>query len=208
MLSAFIPFITYERDQSRVNSNFVSRHNSATTLERHQAFMQDYFISIAFIRDFQEEKPYWLGLWDPKLRWFKFPSAVRLESESYRETITREVAWELGLDRKRDFLVSNMAQLNHQFIGQIPESAQREVAGEENLTAAVGSSESCNIVVAFYPIHLYGKQARQIISGRDDVRWLTSDEICAGRTDNHKLIDPFQFDLIQRTRVIQHWEST
>ena len=54
-----------------------------------------------------------------KLKWLAIGES--LEDESFLETTIREVAWSLRLDRKRDFPVSNMAQMNLEFVDLVLE---------------------------------------------------------------------------------------
>jgi len=153
--------------------------------------METHFISIALIREVDGPRLRWLAQWKAERFQFDFVSARRLEKESYRESITREVAWVLNLSRERDFLVANTAQINCEFIGRL-----------------VGEDQEKHIAAAFYPIHLYGDRARQQINADENSRWVTADEIYAERTDDGRLFNPVLIDLIRRTRVIQPWEST
>ena len=59
------------------------------------------------------------------------------QRESFRESVTREVAWQLNLKRNSDFLVSNMAQLSIEYVETMPDETQRHIA------------------VAFYIVHIY-----------------------------------------------------
>ena len=89
-------------------------------------------IGVALIRNLNE-RVRWLGKLDQTKKQVNFVIAKRLEKESWRE-----VAWELEIDRKRDFLVSNMAQLNIQLDMVLP-----------------SDSEPTNIACAFYNVELY-----------------------------------------------------
>ena len=70
-------------------------------------------IGVALIRKI-DRRVRWLGKFDRARKQIDFVIAERLEKESWRESVMREVAWELAIDRRRDFVVSNMAQLNVQ----------------------------------------------------------------------------------------------
>lgn len=152
-------------------------------------FLKNYFISVALIRHFEEDKAFWLGHWDGAKEYYDFVTSERLEHESFRESVIREVAWKLDLNRDRDFLVSNIAQISTQFVGWLPDAPAE-----------------MNIAVAFYPIHLYGNAAESKIEDAAETRWLTSGEICQGRTHDDLPLNPQLVALINRTRVIQHWE--
>ncbi len=115
----------------------------------------------------------------------------RLQQESFRETAIREVAWELDIDRNRDFLVSNMAQMNLEFIDQIP-----------------GQFDKTHVVVSFYNVEIYRKSVVQKL--REDPRniWVSSEEICSGVSRQGPPFDPIVPYLINRSNVIQYWESS
>ena len=102
----------------------------------------------------------------------------------------REVAWTLSLSRERDFLVSNAAQINWEFVGRL-----------------AGDRRDRHIAVAFYPVHLFGQRARQQIEVDENFRWVTADEIYADQTCDGQVFNPVLIDMIRRTRVIQPWES-
>ena len=146
-------------------------------------------IGVALIRQV-DQRIVWLGKHNRVTQQVDFVIADRLEKESWREAVTREVAWELGLDRKRDIMVSNMAQLNVEFKSTLP-----------------GQSEPTSIVCAFYNVELYGKSARESVRQNEDFLWLNSNEICAGVTESGLPISPFLILLNQQSKVIQHWES-
>jgi hypothetical protein len=114
----------------------------------------------------------------------------RLENESFRETVTREVGWELDLDRKRDFLVSNMAQINLEFIDRLP-----------------GNAEKSHIIASFYNVEMYRSKVLEQLSENKSVRWIDSVAICDGVTREGQILDPIVPYLINRSSVIQHWES-
>ena len=81
--------------------------------------MDELEIGVALIRKV-DQRIQWLGKKNPTQQQIDFVIADRLEKESWREAIMREVAWELDLDGKRDMVVSNMAQLNLEFESVLP----------------------------------------------------------------------------------------
>jgi len=114
----------------------------------------------------------------------------RLENESFRETVAREVSWELGLDRRRDFLVSNMAQINLEFVDRLP-----------------GASEKSHVLVAFYNVEIYRAKVIRQLRDNDSCHWVDSAAICDGVTRQGQILNPIVPYLINRSSVIQHWES-
>ena len=146
---------------------------------------------IALIRNFNTGNILrWLGVYDRSTQRINFMSGERLEGESFREAVRREVAWSLDVDRKRDFLTSKMAQLNLEFVDALVEDA-----------------DATHYHVAFYNVEVYRDKVLDKIAGRDDLIWVTSEEICAGRTKLGIQFDPVLTALIKRSEVIQHWES-
>ena len=102
----------------------------------------------------------------------------------------REVAWDLALDRKRDFVVSNMAQLNVQLDAILP-----------------GYPGQTSITCAFYNVELYRKAAVAQVEQNENFVWLTSNEICNGVTEDGVELNPLILILNEEAKVIQHWES-
>ena len=151
--------------------------------------MKSLEIGVALIRKIGE-RIHWLGKNNPARQQIDFVIANRLEKESWRDAIMREVAWELDLDRKRDMVVSNMAQLNLEFSAVLPRQ-----------------TDPAQIACAFYNVELYGKSAKAKVEENEDFLWLTSNEICDGVTETGIRIDPLWMLLNERAKVIQHWET-
>ena len=131
----------------------------------------------------------WLAVYQKKSRSLNFVTGDRLESESFREAAVREVAWQLDVDRN-DFLTSKMAQLNLEFRETLPHT-----------------STKMHYHVAFYNVEVYRPAVIERIQNRTDLAWVTSEEICGGRTKLGVPLDPTLVYLINRSAVIQHWES-
>jgi len=133
----------------------------------------------------------WLGVYDQRTQTIGFVSGERLEGESFRESVKREVAWCLNVDRQTDFLTAKMAQLNLEFIDALTEG-----------------DPARHYHVAFYNVEVYREKVLDMIAAREDLIWVTSDEICAGRTKLGIHFDPLLIALIDRSKVIQQWESS
>ncbi len=152
--------------------------------------MQKLDLSVALIRRNEKETMRWLARSKPNRSLFSFVIADRLGKESFRETAIREVAWELGLNRHRDFLVSNMAQMNLEFVDQLP-----------------GQFDKTHVVVSFYNVEIYRSEVTKRLQKDPRNHWVTSEEICAGVSNEGVLFDPVVPYLINRSHVIQNWES-
>lgn len=146
---------------------------------------------IALVRNFNTGNMLrWLGVYDRATHTINFITGERLEGESFREAIRREVAWNLDVDRNSDFLASKMAQLNLEFVESL-----------------VNGDDARHYHVAFYNVEVYRDKVLDKIAARDDLIWVTSEEICAGKTKLGIQFDPILKALIKKSDVIQHWES-
>ncbi|MFK7767778.1 MAG: hypothetical protein AB8B55_11195 [Mariniblastus sp.] len=146
--------------------------------------------SVALIRKTQNQTVRWLARLNPTTLMLDFVIAQRLESETFRESATREVAWQLGLDRQRDFLVSNMAQVNLEFIDMLP-----------------SHFEKTNNKISFYNVEIYRQKVAEQLDSDPSNIWVNSEEICNGVTDSGRKFNPVVQYLINRSNVIQSWES-
>ncbi len=151
--------------------------------------MEKMELVVALIRKI-DDRVQWLGKYNASRLQVDFVTAHRLERESWRETILREVSWELDIDRKRDFVVSSMAQLNINFATALP-----------------GQADITQVAAAFYNVELYRKAVLDKINANSGFVWLTSTEICDGMTEDGIKVDPLVVLLNEEAQVIQHWES-
>lgn len=150
--------------------------------------MDELFQSIALVQKFECNRTKMLLRWQAKLNCWEFIVADRLDRESFRESVTREVAWQLNLNRKTDFLVSNMAQLSMEYVETFTDDSQRHVS------------------VAFYNVHLFRKSARDSISGDASNHWISASEVCQGVTNEGQTIDPRVVSWINKWSVVQPWQ--
>lgn len=152
---------------------------------------QELDIAVGLIRHRDGDILRWLVGWRPKLEYYDFTIADRLEGESAREAVTREVAWQYGLDREREFLVSNMAQLNLEQAETMP-----------------GDFVPTLVRAAFYNVELYRRSGLDRIRRRPDCEWLSSQQIWEETASDGRPINPLMVHLIKRSQVIRQWEST
>lgn len=153
--------------------------------------METFELSVPLIRTLGQSGLQWLLRLHGGDSQLRFLTVQRLEGESCRESVAREVAWELGLERKTDFLVSNMAQLNIDFIGVLP--------GQ--------SASSCNRF-SFYNVEIVRSSVLDKLANDPKNVWVTSGEICSGISQSGFPMDPYLTAIIRERGVIQAWESS
>ena len=153
--------------------------------------MQKLELSVALIRRNDADGTRWLARLAQREHHLKFVVADRLGRETFRESAMREVAWELDLDRHRDFLVSNMAQMNLDFVDHLP-----------------GRFSQSRTLVSFYNVEIFRDAVLSQLHEDPQNFWVTSGEICDGVTRQGLAFDPLIPYLVGRSNVIQHWEST
>ena len=158
---------------------------------RRECAMKKISLAVSLIRNNSNQTVRWLARMNESTKRLEFVIARRLEEESYREAAIREVAWELRLDRKRDFLVSNMAQINLEFIDRMP-----------------GSYSKAYVNVSFYNVEIYRRDVLEEIDADPLNLWVTSEEICNGVTRCGRQFSQIVPYLINRSNVIQYWESS
>ena len=146
--------------------------------------MKRFFRSIAMIPNRFTDRDQWLCAWDGNHDCYNFIMGERLETESFRECVERETCWVLGLER-RDILVANMAQVNLEYQDVLP-----------------GETDPSHIAVAFYSIHLYGKNARQVVREFTEGAWLSRPELTNGRAEDGRIVSPVLTYLLQKADVI------
>ena len=147
-------------------------------------------LAVALVRRVESDGIRWLLMDQPQTGYLKFVVVERIENESLKEAVGREVAWQWDLDRNRDFIVSNMAQLNVDLIEDVP-----------------GQSDPVQLLVSFCSVEVYRSQTIAKLEQDPRARWLNSQSIWNGKTDDGQIIDPFFVMLNQRFRVIQAWDS-
>lgn len=150
--------------------------------------MNKIFQSVALIQHNEGDQNKMLLRWQETRDRWEFIVAERLKKESFRESITCEVAWQLDLNRKSDFLVSNMAQLSMEYVETLPNDTTQHVA------------------VAFYNVHIYRRTVLQSLSEDPSNRWLSAAEVCRGQTADGQHIHPRVVAWINKWSVVQPWQ--
>lgn len=122
--------------------------------------MESFVGSLGLVRDQASSPVHWLLRNRGKL---EFIQSERLEGDSYRDCIKREVAWSLNLHRDKDCLVSSHSRLHLSQAIFVPDENQ-EVWFE----------------VEFFVVDLFTEVARQAVANNPNVIWLTGQEVRAG----------------------------
>jgi len=137
--------------------------------------------SIALLRHPEQLENLWLAHWHIGRAHFDFVTAERVEGESARESLDREVAWILDLRRDKDYIISSMARLNLELPAEDPDDVS---------------------LVEFYIVDLYGKSGRASVELNKQLRWLTGEEVLSGTTTDGKSVNPALVELLARADVI------
>lgn len=148
-----------------------------------------WFHSYALVRKVENESIRWLTLRTGPGE-IDLIHGQRLEKESFRETASREVAWQLSLNRDSDFLISTMATLNLEYEGVLP-----------------GSCQPQHIAVAFFPVDVYRSEVLKRLDSNPRCLWLSSAELCRGVAPGGEVLSPIALQLINRFEIVQAWQQ-
>jgi len=149
--------------------------------------MEKTFLSIGLVQTTHNGRTRWLL--DERQESLRFIVGQRLEKESFRETVIREVAWQLDLDRNKDFIVSSMAQISVEFVEAKPHEFYEE-----------------HIALAFYNVYL---SKRSVITRLDDdpsKTWVSAAEICAGAASSGRRIQSDVVGWINKYEIVRPWQ--
>ncbi len=141
--------------------------------------------SVALMRHPEEGEKRWMMLWNPKRNQFEMVTALRLENDTYRECLDRELAWKLDLQRGKEYLISSMARLHI----------------EQELTLP-RDEKPVFYAIEFYVSDPYGKQSFAKLEERENLHWLTTHEILAGYGPEDRPVDPRLVYLINKFELI------
>lgn len=129
----------------------------------------------------------WFCEWNESAQFFDFISVETNVGDSFRDRIAEKVILRLGL-QSRDVLVANMAQINTEYIGSLPDHPHPQ-----------------HIAVAFFMVHLYSQSSKPVVNSIPDARWLTASELLASKAKDCRAVSPTLSHLLTRTEVIQAW---
>ncbi len=149
--------------------------------------------SVALIRhpELLEEK--WLARWNEREQSFGFVIAERLEGESYRACVDRQVSSTLRLRRGRDYIVSSVPRLHL----DLP-------------PGSVDEADETFYVLEFYVVDLYGAAALVTVDNDATNRWLTARELLSGTAIDGGKIESRLVTLLRRFEVFsaELWRTT
>ena len=149
--------------------------------------MEKTFLSIGLVQRTHNGRTQWLL--DESQEALRFIVGHRLEKESFRETVIREVAWQLDLDRKKDFIVSNIAQISVEFVEAKPHEFHEE-----------------HIALAFYNVYLSKRNVITRLNEDPSKTWVSAAEICAGTASNGRRIQSDVVGWINKYEVVRPWQ--
>lgn len=141
--------------------------------------------SIALVRHPDGDEQRWLAIWIARHKWYSFVMAERIEAESWRECLDRELSWVLPVQRGKDYLISAMARLH----------LEETVSNSE-------TSEEQHVAFEFYVVDPYGRRGKAAFSNLADTRWLTNSELRAGQAADGAQIDPELTALLHRADIL------
>ncbi|MCA8986493.1 MAG: hypothetical protein KDA78_02560 [Planctomycetaceae bacterium] len=141
--------------------------------------------SLALIRNRDAPEQEWLLFWEEQNQQYETIVAHRLERESFRECLDREIAWQLDWRRGKDYLISHMARLHIEQELQLP-----------------GDEKPLFYLVEAIVVDPYGKATREAIRHHESAVWLKAADLYQGTTSTGKAIDPRLVALITRFELI------
>lgn len=151
--------------------------------------MSELHRSIALLRHPEQLEELWLAHWDARGQCYDFVTAQRLEKDSFRECLDREIAWQLELRRGKDYLISSMARLHLDLELELPDDQSED-------------GSDLRPAVEFYIVDLYGRAGRATIEANSNLRWLSGREVLAGTTADGKNVAPGLVTLLKMADVI------
>lgn len=146
--------------------------------------------SIAIVRRGHERDAQWLTVWDDGTSSYRFVEARRGADQSFRTCLIEPIEDELDFN-SRDYLLSQYSLAHHQ--------APIEWPGE--LVPAW-------VVIEFFPVHLYGKQAVRKIDELEHVRWWSMHELFKGSATSGEPLCVRQHLLMLRADILPAWATT
>ena len=132
----------------------------------------------------------WLSLWNEGRNCYQFVEAHKLEEESFRDSLQREVGWATGLQSGRDYIVSSTPRAHLQFMGD--EGCSGGAAG---------------YVIEFFLVELMGKQHAAILEANESARWIGASDLGAGQLPDGRPICPQLLAFLKQGDVVSPWRT-
>lgn len=141
---------------------------------------QSFIGSIALVRRFVDGGCSWLFRQEEHI--LHLIQAQRLEGESYREVIEREVGWRLQIARGKDYIVSSVPRAHFQ-------------------GAITHGDQSIFYVIEFFVVDLFGRKAQPVLDHDPNNLWLTNEDLLSSGPSTLP-IDAWQRQLLHLTEVL------
>lgn len=132
----------------------------------------------------------WLALWNEARGCYQFVEAHKLDEESFRDSLQREVAWTTGLKSGRDYIVSSTPRAHLQF------------QGDEDC-----SGGAAGYVIEFFLVELMGKQHSSILGDNELIRWIGADDLEAGHASDGRPICPQLLAFLKQGDIVSPWRQ-
>lgn len=141
--------------------------------------------AVGLIRRLTDDGAMWLVHKPQNKPHYTLVVGERLEGESGRVSLEREIAWTLKLESNRDYIISSVARLNY-----------------DTEFAKQGEQEATLFSIEFYIVELYGKLWPGILETNPVCRWVTTQELLEGTLADGTRFDPTICTLLNKAGVL------
>ena len=126
-----------------------------------------------------------LTCWNERTHQLEFVAAERLEGETYRDSLLRELGWTLRVDANRQLVISHAPRIHLNCPVEI----------------------SCGTPPTFYVIEFYlgfpfGRSGADAIAANPNVAWLSPEELHSGQAADGRTFSPVQRLLLSQAGLI------
>jgi len=129
--------------------------------------------AMALVRRQEQGRTLYLAQWNLNWRALNLVGGHKRPDESFRECLVREIGEELGLALGDDYLVPDDPPLRLEFDA-----------------FSDGAWEPTFYQLEIFPVVLHGDSVLEKIAANPDNRWVTEDEILAGRCNDSTRVSP------------------
>jgi len=130
----------------------------------------------------------WLVVWNAGRLCHQFIEAHKLDGETCRQSLIREVAWTTGLDIGRDFLVAGGPRAHLLWTD-----------------VTTGDGEPAAFAVEFYLVELMGRRHREVLNRNVAAYWISSRNLTSGIADDDRPICPQLIRLLRQADLFPSW---
>ncbi|MGC1273395.1 MAG: hypothetical protein WBC44_06775 [Planctomycetaceae bacterium] len=152
---------------------------------------KQFIAAIALIRrDRTDGGTEWLALWNAGRNCHQFVEAHKLDDETFRQSLLREITWATGLRTGKDFVVAGGCRAHLQF-------AEVDRCG----------SEPVWFIVEFFLVELMGRRHRSLLDQNDEITWVTAEEIQVGKAADGRPLCPRLLSLLKQADILLPWQE-